>query len=175
MRLLNRATLRAALALALSACAGTGPAPAAPAPVIDVAPPPSPSAQEPGAPVLEPTVDESPKPPPTAAAEPTDDLLANVYRNRLAAVFTRGFTVQGLGLPPEKIAQLETDATCEISAKGTVLACTVKPSGNAEFDAAVASTLAARKGLDVPPPPEDRPDLLPRRLSIRFRCGPTCQ
>lgn len=103
-----------------------------------------------------------------------DDFQKKQYQSRLIGFFQRGFRVSGLGLPAEDVAKLGTGASCTISDL-VVVECSASPTGNATFDAAVASVLASKKGQSIPPPPEDHPEWAPRNLSFSMRCtASTC-
>lgn len=117
-----------------------------------------------------------------AAGEPSgadggfqDDFMRKMYQARLIGSLQAGLKISGVGLPPEERAKLRVEARCTIDAKLNVLECLVtRPSGNAAFDLAVTKHLQSKKGLEVPPPPEGRPDLKPTQLTFRVACGPRC-
>jgi hypothetical protein len=126
----------------------------------------------------------SPVAPATSSQAPEDDEPAgrgfmdrreSQYRSRVRAFLKQGFAVQGLGLPPEELKQLRSEASCQLDATGVVIACTTtQPSGNAKFDAAVTAALEAKKGLETPPPPDDQPGWRKDHITMSLRCGPTC-
>jgi hypothetical protein len=47
-------------------------------------------------------------------------------------------------------------------------------SGNATFDAAARSAMQSKVGSQVPPPPEDHPNLKRSSLSFTMTCGASC-
>jgi hypothetical protein len=56
----------------------------------------------------------------------------------------------------------------------TVSSFNMTSSGNAAFDAAARSAMQAKVGQQVPPPPEDRPDLQRPSLSFSMTCSSSC-
>lgn len=102
------------------------------------------------------------------------DVQLAMYQGKLIAFFKRGFVVSGLGLPPEEIAKLAVGVTVTLSGDGVVQSFSMSSSGNATFDAAARSSLQAKVGQQVPNPPEDRPELLPKSLPFTMVCGSAC-
>jgi len=103
-----------------------------------------------------------------------DKLVEGQYLGRLIGFFKRGFVVSGLGLPPDQIKALGVGVSVTLSGDGTVVAFTVGSSGNATFDAAARSAMQGKVGSQVPPPPEDRPDLKRTSLSFTMTCSSSC-
>lgn len=102
------------------------------------------------------------------------DFIAAQYLGKLIGFFKRGFVVSGLGLPPEEIKGLVSSVSVTLSSDGTVTGFTASPSGNATFDAAVRSAMQGKVGSQVPPAPEDRPDLQRTSLSFSMTCSASC-
>ncbi|HTJ81254.1 MAG TPA: hypothetical protein VL400_06000, partial [Polyangiaceae bacterium] len=95
------------------------------------------------------------------------------YVGRLIGFFKRGFVVNGLGLPPEEIQKLSVSVSVKLDGL-TVSSFNMTSSGNAAFDAAARSAMQAKVGQQVPPPPEDRPDLQRPSLSFSMTCSSSC-
>jgi hypothetical protein len=103
-----------------------------------------------------------------------DDFVGAQYNGRLVAFFRRGFVVSGLGLPPEDIKKLSVGCSVTLSGDGTVTAASCGSTGNAAFDAAAKGHMAGKVGSQVPPPPEDRPELKRSSLSVTLSCSSGC-
>lgn len=103
-----------------------------------------------------------------------DDFQAGQYQGRLISFFKRGFSVTGLGLPPEEIKKLAVSVSVQLSGDGTVSSFSMGSSGNATFDAAARAAMQGKVGQPVPNPPEDRPDLKRSSLSFTMTCGSGC-
>jgi hypothetical protein len=95
------------------------------------------------------------------------------YQGRLISFFKRGFVVTGLGLPPEEIQKLSVGVTVQLDGL-TVSSFSMTSSGNAGFDAAARSAMQGKVGQQVPPPPEDRPDLQRSSLGFQMACSAAC-
>lgn len=105
----------------------------------------------------------------------TRDRREGAYRGSIRSLLKQGFAVQGLGLPLAELSLLRSEVSCQLDAAGVVTACSVtKPSGNAKFDAAVATELEAKKGKQTPPPPADQPGWRTDHITLSLRCGPDC-
>lgn len=104
----------------------------------------------------------------------SDDFIAAQHYGRLQSFFKRGFTVSGLGLPPEEIKKLAVSVSVTISADGTVTSFSMGSSGNATFDAAAKAQIQSKVGSQAPLAPEDRPDLQRSSLSLTLTCGSGC-
>lgn len=103
-----------------------------------------------------------------------DDFVGAQYNGRLVAFFRRGFAVSGLGLPPEDIKKLSVGCSVTLSGDGTVTAASCGSTGNAAFDAAAKGHMASKVGSQVPPPPEDHPELKRSSLSVTLSCSSGC-
>ncbi len=102
-----------------------------------------------------------------------DQFQKRQYVGRLIGFFKRGFVVSGLGLPPEDIQKLVVSVSVQLDGL-TVKSFSLGSSGNATFDAAARAALESKVGSQVPPPPEDQPDLLPPSLSFSMTCSAAC-
>lgn len=103
----------------------------------------------------------------------TDPLKAravDLYRAKIAGWFSSRFRVTGSGLPREELLKYRVSASVDIGSDRTVAGYTIKPSGNAVFDAAARATLDASKGRELPPPPESYPDVVQSRIHVTFVC-----
>lgn len=103
----------------------------------------------------------------------TDPLKAravDVYRARIIAWFSSRFRVSGSGLPQDQLTALRAGASVQLGTDRTVLGYTLVPSGNAVFDAAARATLESTKGSQIPPPPENYPDIVHTQISLTFVC-----
>jgi len=103
-----------------------------------------------------------------------DDFIAAQYVGRLIGFFKRGFVVSGLGLPPDEIKKLSVSVSVTLSDDGTVTSFNMGSSGNATFDAAARSAMQGKVGQQVPPPPEDKPNLKRTSLSFSMTCSSAC-
>jgi len=103
-----------------------------------------------------------------------DDFVGAQYQGRLVSFFRRGFSVSGLGLPPEEIKKLMVSCSVSLSGDGTVTAASCGSTGNSAFDAAAKGHLGGKVGSQVPPAPEDRPDLKRSSLSVTLSCSSGC-
>jgi hypothetical protein len=102
----------------------------------------------------------------------TDPLKAravDLYRARIAGWFSSRFRVSGSGLAGDELTKYRVRATVELSGR-TVASYTVTPSGNAAFDAAARQTLESVKGQEIPPPPENYPDVVQKTIQVTFVC-----
>jgi len=103
----------------------------------------------------------------------TDPLKAravDLYRNKIAGWFSSRFRVSGSGLSQEEIVKIRVGASVQISGDRSVASFTISPSGNAAFDAAARAALEGAKGQQLPPPPENYPDILQSQIQLTFRC-----
>ncbi len=103
----------------------------------------------------------------------TDPLKAravDVYRMRIAGWFQSGFHVNGTGLGPDELKKYRVGAVVQLSGR-TVSGYSISPSGNAAFDAAARARLESAKGNEIPPPPENYPDIQQNQISVTFVCN----
>jgi hypothetical protein len=102
--------------------------------------------------------------------DPLRGQALDVYRGRLIGWFSARFRVSGTGLTQEELLKLRAQVSVQLSADRRVTSYTITPSGNAAFDAAAKSALERAKAEELPPPPENYPDLSPSRLDLTFVC-----
>ncbi|APR83951.1 Hypothetical protein A7982_09300 [Minicystis rosea] len=103
----------------------------------------------------------------------TDPLKAravDLYRAKIAGWFSSRFRVSGSGMAQAELTKYRVSATVEIGADRTVRGFTIAPSGNPTFDAAARSTLESSRGRELPPPPENYPDVVQSRINVTFVC-----
>ena len=105
----------------------------------------------------------------------TDPLKAravDLYRDKIRGWFSRRFRVSGSGLSPEEIVKVRVSATVILSNGRSVADYSIVPSGQAAFDRAARTALDGAKGEELPPPPENYPDILQSQISLTFTCTP---
>lgn len=102
--------------------------------------------------------------------DPLKARAADIYRSRLIAWFASRFRVSGSGIPQSTLTKLRVGATVQISGGRRVAGYTMTSSGNATFDAAARAALEGAKGQELPPPPENYPDLAQAQISLTFVC-----
>jgi hypothetical protein len=103
----------------------------------------------------------------------TDPLKAravDLYRERIIGWFASRFRVSGSGLSPADLARYKVGATVQISADRQVSGYSLTPSGNAVFDAAARAALESAKGNQLPPPPQNYPDVVQPTIHLTFVC-----
>jgi hypothetical protein len=102
--------------------------------------------------------------------DPLKARAVDLYRARLIAWFSGRFRVTGSGLSAEDLCKYRVGASIELSADRRVASYTLSPSGNGAFDAAARATLEGARGESLPPPPENYPDVVQRRINLTFVC-----
>src|SRR5262249_44909705 len=103
----------------------------------------------------------------------TDPLKAravDLYRARIVGWFSSRFRVTGSGLSEEELLRYRVGATVEITSGRTVGGYTLTPSRNAAFHAAARAALDSAKGQNLPPPPDNYPDIVQSRIHLTFVC-----
>lgn len=103
--------------------------------------------------------------------DPLKGRAVDQYRQRLSSFLSAGFIVTGSGLPDEELTKIRVNGSVQLSGL-TVTGFTLSPSGNATFDARATQTLQSKVGQQVPPPPENYPDILQGSVSVSFGCPP---
>lgn len=104
--------------------------------------------------------------------DPLEARAVDIYRDRIRAWFSQRFRVSGSGLGPEEITRYRVAATIELSSGRTVTSYVITPSGHAAFDAAARAALEGARGKEIPPPPENYPNIVQPRISLTFTCTP---
>jgi hypothetical protein len=106
----------------------------------------------------------------------TDPLKAHavdMYRAQLQAWFAARFEIRGK-VPFETLKTLRGSAVVNVGSDRKVTGFTIAgPSGNADFDRAIESTLAhiQSSGVELPAPPPLYDDVLGSSLPVAFRCN----
>lgn len=104
--------------------------------------------------------------------DPLKARAVDLYRERIRGWFSRRFRVSGSGLSPDEIVKHRVSATVTLSGGRSVADFSISPSGQAAFDAAARKALESAKGDELPPPPENYPDILQTQISLTFTCTP---
>jgi hypothetical protein len=105
----------------------------------------------------------------------TDPLKAravDIYRDKIRGWFIRRFRVSGSGLSPEDIGKYRVSASVTLSNGRSVAGFSIVPCGQAAFDNAARAALEGAKGEELPPPPENYPDIIQTQISLTFTCTP---
>jgi hypothetical protein len=102
--------------------------------------------------------------------DPLKGRAVDLYRARLIAWFSGRFRVSGSGLPAEELLKYRVAASIQLSSDRRVTSYSLTPSGNAAFDAAARATLESAKGEQLPPPPENYPDVVQSQINLTFVC-----
>jgi hypothetical protein len=103
----------------------------------------------------------------------TDPLKAravDLYRERIIGWFASKFRVSGSGLSAADLAKYKVGATVQLTPDRHVSGYSITPSGNAAFDAAAHAALENAKGGEIPPPPENYPDVVQSTIHLTFVC-----
>jgi len=128
--------------------------------LIDAAKPPEPQVEGEGSPdgVKEGT-----------ETDPLKARAVSLYRARIIAWFNARFRVPSGQIPCEELKSLSSRVSATVSPDGTVTGFSVgSASGNGVFDGRVQSAMQSAVGQQVPPPPENYPDVLPPAISLNF-------
>ena len=93
----------------------------------------------------------------------TDPLKAralDLYRQKLLAWFNSRFRLPEGQVPCEELRKLSASVSASVGGDRSVGGFTItRPSGNDVFDAKVRSTMEGLVGQELPPPPQNYPDL----------------
>lgn len=96
---------------------------------------------------------------------------ARQYLGRVVSWFTSRFHAACQNLTPEERAKFRASASVTLGADGTVLSFSLSNSGNPEIDGAAERAMQSAQGQQIPPPPEDFPELRPNSTRVTFVCG----
>jgi TonB C terminal len=102
--------------------------------------------------------------------DPLKGRAVDLYRQRIIGWFASRFKVSGSGLSAADLARYKVSATVELSPDRHVTDYSITPSGNAVFDAAARAALEGAKGNQIPPPPENYPDVVQSSIHLTFVC-----
>jgi hypothetical protein len=103
-----------------------------------------------------------------------DDMIKAQYAARVRSFFQSGFSVSGLGLEPDAMKALRATCSVSIGGDGTVGSVSCSGGGNSTFDSAAKAHMSGKVGSQIPPPPEDRPDLKIGGTTVTLTCGRGC-
>ncbi|UQA61804.1 TonB C-terminal domain-containing protein [Polyangium aurulentum] len=104
--------------------------------------------------------------------DPLKGRAVDIYRDKIRSWFSRRFRVSGTGLSADEITKFRVAASVTLSGGRQVVGYSIVPSGNEAFDAAARSALEGAKGQEIPPPPENYPDIVQTQISLTFTCTP---
>jgi hypothetical protein len=102
--------------------------------------------------------------------DPLKGRAVDLYRSKIAAWFSGRFRVSGSGMPKEELLKHRVSASVTVAPDHTVTGYNLTPSGNAAFDAAARAALESAKGQQIPPPPENYPDVVQSQINVTFVC-----
>jgi TonB C terminal len=102
--------------------------------------------------------------------DPLKGRAVDLYRQRIIGWFASRFRVSGSGLSAAELARYRVGATVQLSSDRHVSGYSIAPSGNAAFDAAARGALESSKGNQIPPPPENYPDVVQSSIHLTFVC-----
>ena len=102
--------------------------------------------------------------------DPLKARAANLYHGRILGFLTAPFRPQCASLSKEDFAGCVPSATVQLSGDGTVLSYAFNPCGKASVDGAARSALSSIVGQQIPPPPENYPDIRPNSFSVQYVC-----
>ena len=101
--------------------------------------------------------------------DPLKGRAVSVYRARLIAWFLQRVRIKDGEIPCEELKKLTSRVSASVSPDGTVTGFSVgSPSGNGLYDSRVQAGMQSAVGQQVPPPPDNYPDILPPTLSLTF-------
>jgi outer membrane biosynthesis protein TonB len=104
--------------------------------------------------------------------DPLKARAVDLYRDKIRGWFSRRFRVSGSGLSPDEIGKYRVSATVSLSAGRSVADFSIVSCGQAAFDNAARKAVESAKGEELPPPPENYPDIVQTQISLTFTCTP---
>lgn len=104
--------------------------------------------------------------------DPLKARAVDLYREKIRGWFSRRFRVNGSGLSPEEIVKYRVSATVTLANGRSVANYSIVPCGQAAFNNAARKALDSAKGEELPPPPENYPDIQQSQISLTFTCTP---
>ncbi|MBM4356663.1 MAG: TonB C-terminal domain-containing protein [Deltaproteobacteria bacterium] len=107
----------------------------------------------------------------TPDADPRKRNAARRYLGRVVSFFTARFRAPCLTLTPEERQKFRAVASVVLGPDGTVVSYALVRSGHPDLDAAAESAMQSARGQQIPPPPEDFPELRPSSTNVTFVCG----
>jgi hypothetical protein len=103
-------------------------------------------------------------------ADPLKARAVNLYYARLQGFFLQGYAPACGDVAEEEKKKARAVASVVLGADGTVQSYGLTPSGRDSIDAAARRAMDAKVGQQVPPPPENYPDLRKTSFSVTFVC-----
>ena len=103
-------------------------------------------------------------------ADPLKAMAVNLYRAKLSAWFNARFRPP-TDIPCDELKKLKASVSASVTGTRSVAGYSiVKPSGNEVFDAKVRQTMDSiiSSGAELPPPPQNYPDILGSTISTGF-------
>jgi hypothetical protein len=104
-------------------------------------------------------------------ADPRKRNAARRYLGRVVSWFLVRFRAPCAELAPEERKKFRAVASVVLGPDGTVVSYSLTKSGLAAIDAAAESAMQSAQGQQIPPPPEDFPELRPNSTNVTFVCG----
>jgi hypothetical protein len=104
--------------------------------------------------------------------DPLKARAVDLYREKIRGWFSRRFRVTGSGLTPEEIVKHRVSATVVLSNGRSVADFSIVSCGQAAFDNAARKALESAKGDELPPPPDNYPEIIQSQISLTFTCTP---
>lgn len=102
--------------------------------------------------------------------DPLKARAANLYHGRILAFLTAPFRSHCASLDKDEIAGCVPSASVQLSSDGTVQSYSFNPCGKASIDNAARAALGSIQGQQIPPPPENYPDIRPNSFSVSYVC-----
>jgi hypothetical protein len=110
----------------------------------------------------------------SAGAGGTDPLLERAiafYRARLVGWFSARFRVTGSGLSSTELTKHRVRVHIELGEDLRIVDYQILSSDHPEFEKAARAMLEKMRGEKLPPPPENYPGAMQRRLTVTFTCA----
>jgi hypothetical protein len=100
--------------------------------------------------------------------DPLKARAASQYHGRILGFLKSGFSCPAL--PDGVKKSCRPSASVIIGGDGTVTSVSFNACGNAALDAAAQASISSKRGQQVPPPPENYPELRPNSISVAYVC-----
>jgi hypothetical protein len=102
-----------------------------------------------------------------AARNPKRQLVTRMYHRHLMAFLKHGFSCPAA---PTQARACHPSAHFDVSANGKVGSFVLSACGVPALDAAVEASARSKMGEQLPPPPNDYPEIRPESFSVQYRC-----
>jgi len=99
--------------------------------------------------------------------DPLKARAASKYHGRILAFLKAGFSCPKL---TDSEPRCSPSASVSISGDGVVTAVSFNACGNAKIDPAANAAIQSKIGQQIPPPPENYPELRPNSFSVAYVC-----